>query len=128
MEDFAECFAHYLHITDTIDTAREGGLVLHKDRVRFAWPRDIVPCESYADAPVEKLLFDWTWISLFFNRVNTAMGKNPLYPFEITEPVAVKLGFVHTWSGSQRSRSSARISSVCSPRRGATDLGAQGVP
>ena len=27
-EDFAECFAHYLHITDTIDTVREGGLVL----------------------------------------------------------------------------------------------------
>ena len=24
-EDFAECFAHYLHITDTIDTAREAG-------------------------------------------------------------------------------------------------------
>lgn len=95
-EDFAECFAHYLHITDTIDTAREGGLVLHKDRVRFAWPQDIVPRESYADAPVEQLLFDWTWISLFFNRVNTAMGKNPLYPFDITEPVAANLGFVHT--------------------------------
>ena len=28
-EDFAECFAHYLHITDTIDTAREAGMVLH---------------------------------------------------------------------------------------------------
>lgn len=95
-EDFAECFAHYLHITDTIDTAREGGLVLHKDRVRFAWPRDIVPLESYADASIEQLLFDWKWISLFFNRVNTAMGKNPLYPFEISEPVATKLGFVHT--------------------------------
>ena len=26
-EDFAECFAHYLHITDTIDTVREAGLV-----------------------------------------------------------------------------------------------------
>ena len=24
-EDFAECFAHYLHITDTIDTSREAG-------------------------------------------------------------------------------------------------------
>ena len=34
-EDFAECFAHYLHINDTIDTAREAGMVLHVDRVRF---------------------------------------------------------------------------------------------
>ncbi len=94
-EDFAECFAHYLHITDTIDTAREAGMVLHVDRVRFTGPHDIVPLESYADVPIERLLFDWKWMSLFFNRVNTAMGKNPLYPFEISKPVADKLGFVH---------------------------------
>ncbi len=94
-EDFAECFAHYLHITDTIDTSREAGMVLMADRVRFSAPRDIAPLESYADAPIEQLLFDWRWMSLFFNRVNTAMGKNPLYPFEIPEPVATKLGFVH---------------------------------
>jgi hypothetical protein len=50
---------------------------------------------GYADAPIERLLFDWKWMSLFFNRVNTAMSKNPLYPFEISTPVADKLGFVH---------------------------------
>ena len=94
-EDFAECFAHYLHITDTIDTVREGGLVLHADQVRFSVPRDITPLESYDDAPIERLLYDWTWLSLFFNRVNTAMGKNPLYPFVIPPPVISKLGFIH---------------------------------
>jgi hypothetical protein len=95
-EDFAECFAHYLHIIDTIDTSREAGMVLHADRVRFAAPRDVVPLESYAEATIDQLLDDWKWISLFFNRVNTAMGKGPLYPFEISRPVADKLGFVHT--------------------------------
>ena len=70
-------------------------MVLHVDRVRFTGPRDIVPLESYADEPIERLLFDWKWMSLFFNRVNTAMGKNPLYPFQISKPVADKLGFVH---------------------------------
>lgn len=94
-EDFAECFAHYLHITDSLDTTREAGMVLHANRMRFTGPGDIAPLESYADAPIEKLLFDWKWIALFFNRVNTAMGKNPLYPFEISGPVADKLGFVH---------------------------------
>ena len=82
-EDFAECFAHYLHITDTIDTVREAGLVLHADQVRFSVPRDIAPLESYDDEPIERLLYDWKWLALFFNRVNTAMGKNPLYPFVI---------------------------------------------
>lgn len=94
-EDFAECFAHYLHITDTIETSREAGLVLLADRVRFAAPHDIEPLESYADEPVERLLFDWHWLSLLFNRVNTAMGKNPLYPFDIPPAVTAKLGFVH---------------------------------
>ncbi|MDY6998151.1 MAG: putative zinc-binding metallopeptidase [Actinomycetota bacterium] len=94
-EDFAECFAHYLHITDTIDTAREAGMVLHADRVRFSAPRDIAPLECYDDVPVERLLEDWSWISLFFNRVNTAMGKSPLYPFTIPPPVTAKLRFVH---------------------------------
>lgn len=94
-EDFAECFAHYLHITDTIDTCREAGMVLQAERVRFTGPRDIVALESYADVPAERLLFDWKWLSLFFNRVNTAMGKSPLYPFELPPPVIAKLGFVH---------------------------------
>ena len=94
-EDFAECFAHYLHIADTIDTSREAGMVLLADRVRFTAPRDIVPLESYADHPIERILFDWQWMSMFFNRVNTAMGKSPLYPFEIPPAVVDKLGFVH---------------------------------
>jgi hypothetical protein len=51
--------------------------------------------ESYDDAPIERLLYDWTWLALFFNRVNTAMGKNPLYPFVIPPPVISKLGFIH---------------------------------
>ncbi|HEY3995319.1 MAG TPA: putative zinc-binding metallopeptidase, partial [Mycobacterium sp.] len=45
-EDFAECFAHYLHITDIVDTSCEAGLVLHADRVRFSFPRDIAPLAS----------------------------------------------------------------------------------
>ena len=94
-EDFAECFAHYLHITDTIDTCREAGMLLRADRVRFSGPRDIDALESYAGEPVERLLFDWKWMSLFFNRVNTAMGKPPLYPFELPPPVVTKLGFLH---------------------------------
>jgi hypothetical protein len=94
-EDFAECFAHYLHIADSIDTAREAGLVLRADKVRFAMPREIVPLASYDNAPIEQLLYDWHWMSLFFNRVNTAMGKAPLYPFDIPPPVVRKLGFVH---------------------------------
>ncbi|MDG4668282.1 putative zinc-binding metallopeptidase [Mycobacterium sp. 236(2023)] len=94
-EDFAECFAHYLHITDTIDTSREAGMVLRADKVRFEAPGDVEPLASYDHMPIERLLDDWKPIARFFNRVNTSMGKNPLYPFTIPPPVVAKLGFVH---------------------------------
>ena len=94
-EAFAECFARYVHITDTIDTVREAGLVLRADQVRFSVPRNIAPLKSYDDAPIERLLYDWKWLPLFFNRVKTAMGKDPLYPFVTPTPVMDKLRFIH---------------------------------
>ena len=106
------CFAHYLHITDTIDTTREAGMVLHADLVRFSAPRDVAPLECYDEAPIERLLYDWKWISMFFNRVNTAMGKRPLYPFEIPRPVIDKLGFVHRVVAGDRQRTGELRSTV----------------
>jgi hypothetical protein len=94
-EDFAESFAHYLHITDTLATAASGGLVLHADRVGDLVAADVVPRASYADVPTSEMLADWRWLSLLFNRVNHAMGKGDLYPFTLTAPVERKLDFVH---------------------------------
>jgi hypothetical protein len=53
-EDFAESFAHYLHITDTLGTAAAGGLVLHADRLDGLVADDVVPRASYHDAPIER--------------------------------------------------------------------------
>ena len=94
-EDFAETWAHYLHITDTLDSIGRSGMVLYADRVDGLVEHDIVPRTSYADASIDELLADWHWVSLLLNRANQAMGKGDLYPFTIVEPVARKLGFVH---------------------------------
>ncbi len=94
-EDFAECFAHYLHITGTLATAAAGGLVLQADRAPGVVEHDIVPRTDYRDQSIEVLLHDWEWLSLFFNRINRSMGQDDLYPFTIVEPVKDKLRFVH---------------------------------
>ena len=94
-EDFAESFAHYLHITDTLGTAAAGGLVLHADRVDGVVTDDVEPRASYRDVDMAVMLADWRWLSLLFNRVNHSMGKGDLYPFTLTEPVVRKLAFVH---------------------------------
>lgn len=93
-EDFAETFAHYLHITATLQTASVIGLHLHGQG--FATGTDpIEPLASYAEESVHRLLGDWQWMSRAFNRINRAMGLGDLYPFEIAGPVRTKLGFVH---------------------------------
>lgn len=104
-EDFAECFAHYLHITDTLATASESGLIVHADRVRWNLRADVTPESDYSRADIDELLGDWSVLSAVFNRINQSMGKDDLYPFTIPEPVAEKLAFVHrvvTTAGDRR--------------------------
>lgn len=94
-EDFAECFAHYLHITGTLATAAAAGVVLDSTRVTGIVDHDIVPLADYRGHGFERILEDWRWLSLMFNRVNRSMGQRDLYPFELTAPVVEKLAYVH---------------------------------
>ncbi|MDE0547000.1 putative zinc-binding metallopeptidase [Microbacterium sp. C7(2022)] len=93
-EDFAETFAHYLHITGTLQTAAVLGVHLDAavSPVRTA---DVKPRESYEEQSIERLLEDWEWMSEAFNRINRSMGFGDLYPFDIVGPVEEKLAFVH---------------------------------
>ncbi|WP_458041389.1 MULTISPECIES: zinc-binding metallopeptidase family protein [Bacteria] len=92
-EDFAETFAHYLHITGTLQTAAAIGINL--DAGVTNRDTDVEPLESYRDEPIQRLLTDWDWMSQAFNRINRSMGSADLYPFELVGPVRHKLAFVH---------------------------------
>ncbi len=93
-EDFAETWAHYLHITGTLQTAAAIGIHLDSTVTNLR-DTDVVPLESYADEPIQRLLTDWDWMSQSFNRINRAMGFGDLYPFDIVGPVRHKLAFMH---------------------------------
>lgn len=94
-EDFAETFAHYLHITGTLGTAAAAGVVLDAGRVRGIIEHDIVPASDYSELGLDRMLEDWHWLSLMFNRVNRTMGQRDLYPFTLSPPVIEKLRLVH---------------------------------
>ena len=93
-EDFAETWAHYLHITGTLQTAAAIGIRLDATVTNLR-DADVVPRESYENEPVQRLLTDWEWMSQAFNRINRAMGFRDLYPFEIVPAVRRKLAFMH---------------------------------
>ncbi|AYG03779.1 zinc-binding metallopeptidase family protein [Gryllotalpicola protaetiae] len=93
-EDFAETFAHYLHISGTLATAAAIGIQLDASATNLR-DIDVVPLDDYREQPVQRLLADWDWMSQAFNRINRSMGYGDLYPFEIARPVRRKLAFVH---------------------------------
>ncbi|MGF2953406.1 zinc-binding metallopeptidase family protein [Mycobacterium sp. THU-M116] len=94
-EDFAESFAHYLHITGTLATIADSGLVLQARRVKWDLETDIDARESYADATIADIVGDWIPLSGVLNRVNHSMGRGDLYPFSLPPRVVDKLGFIH---------------------------------
>ncbi len=85
-EDFAETFAHYLHILGSLWTAAASSVQLHPS---------ITPLLDYRDESIERVLADWHEVSLLLNRFSRAMGQNDLYPFVLNAPTEVKLSFMH---------------------------------
>lgn len=79
-EDWAETFAHYLHMRDVLETAEEFGLA----------PRAVSSSFDFDHG-----LLEWKRLSVAFNEINRSMGLQDLYPFAISDPVAEKLRFVH---------------------------------
>ena len=81
-EDWAETWAHFLHITDAMQTAAAYGL-----RTPLAAP----------DAPrptIPEALAQWLPLAIAMNQMNRSVGREDLYPFVITAPVEEKLAFV----------------------------------
>ncbi len=82
-EDWAETWAHYLHITDSSQTARAHGL-----RTALADPAE------HVDSPIRTTLRDWIPLTYAMNGMARSMGMDDLYPFVLTEAVIEKLVFV----------------------------------
>ncbi len=94
-EDFAETFAHYLHIVDTLEMAKAFAMTLAPsvDRAgEFAVRYDGDP---YRAPDIHSLVKVWLPVSTALNSLNRTMGKDELYPFILSQPVIEKLGFTH---------------------------------
>lgn len=93
-EDWAETWAHYLHMIDTLETAAEFGLSLWSEARPVGTPRAVRPSAargSYFD----DLLSAWTALTVALNSLSRSMGLRDAYPFALTQGVVDKLRFVH---------------------------------
>ena len=96
-EDWAECWAHYMHMRDTVDTAASYGLSLDTTQLGFTpfdssalhWP-DHVEAQPFLD-----FLNNWTQLTMLLNGMSRAMGQPDFYPFVMPHEVVAKLHFLH---------------------------------
>jgi hypothetical protein len=94
-EDWAETWAHYLHIRDTLETAAQFGIVVTGPSDSDDPSLTAAPATNPVNRSFEPIIHDWLALSYALNAVNRSMGRDDLYPFTLAEPVVEKLSFVH---------------------------------
>lgn len=95
-EDWAETFAHYLHIVDAVETAASFGLSLRPRQHPSASSMTAEPLRaSQPEASLDAILATWYPLTYALNSLNRGMGLNDLYPFVLPAPAVEKLRFIH---------------------------------
>jgi hypothetical protein len=93
-EDWAETWAHYLHMVDTLGTARSYGLALRPTPVG-AEPAKPLRTPAIAATDFEDLSRSWVELTLALNSLNRSMGIIDPYPFVLAPAIFEKLSLVH---------------------------------
>jgi hypothetical protein len=94
-EDFAETWAHYLHIVDTLETASAFGLRIKPPVDKDGAHSARLDFDPYVAGGVDEIIDAWAPFVVAMNSVNRAMGRPDLYPFVIAPAVVEKLRFIH---------------------------------
>lgn len=87
-EDWAETFAHFLHIVSTLDSM--AGLPLSLEARAQSTPSD-----PYLESDFDALLALWQPLSRSINELNRSLGLGDAYPFELSQAVRGKMHLVH---------------------------------
>jgi hypothetical protein len=87
-EDWAETFAHFLHIVSALDSV--AGLPLSLDSRSLETLRD-----PYLESDFNALLASWAPFSYSINELNRSLGLGAAYPFELSGVMVGKLHFIH---------------------------------
>jgi hypothetical protein len=94
-EDWAETWAHYLHIVSSIDTAQAEGMEPRASGLIFgaAWP--FRAYDVYREETFAALMERWIPLTIALNNMSRGMGHNDFYPFVIPAAAYDKLAFAH---------------------------------
>ena len=100
-EDWAETWSHYMHIMDTLETAKNfsitGSTIANTEDTEDVGELTL-PQDAYffsAQTSITSILDTWMDFAVILNSLNRSMGMSDAYPFVLTQPVRTKLAFIH---------------------------------
>lgn len=92
-EDWAETWAHYLHMVDLLETAAS-----YNTRLTVPGEEEIEevinPFET-GEPDFEALVDQWIPVTLLVNSLNRSLGQEDAYPFALSSGALAKLRFIH---------------------------------
>ncbi|PKH91180.1 hypothetical protein CXF76_12740 [Pseudoalteromonas sp. 78C3] len=100
-EDWAETWAHYMHIIDTLETAKNFSITGSTTGNEFELDEADelrLPQSAYyfnSQTSIDAILDTWMEFSIILNSLNRSMGLADAYPFVLTQAVRTKLSFIH---------------------------------
>jgi len=99
-EDWAETWAHYLHMVDTLDTAVAGGIGSNgSSRLKKPFDKEALYArkgeKGKADPPFLACVNAWAGLTTTLNELSQSMGLPDYYPFALSKLAVTKLHFVH---------------------------------
>jgi hypothetical protein len=94
-EDWAETWAHYLHITDTLETAEGCGLALSPQSSNGPAPKLEFAATGCRPELFDRMIEQWFPLAYVLNNLNRGMGLPDGYPFVLSKPAIEKLRLVH---------------------------------
>ncbi len=98
-EDWAETWAHYLHMVDTLETAAACGLSLRPRRDDEPALSRVRGLGGRTDGAFDRMIASWFPVTYVLNNLNRGLGLSDAYPFVLSPPAIEKLRFVHETVG-----------------------------
>jgi hypothetical protein len=94
-EDFAETWAHYLHIVDTLEMAFAFGIRVRPNNDETAGAPAAPNFDPHKAGSIYGLIEAWLPLTFAVNSIIRCMGESDFYPFVLSEQAVEKMGFVH---------------------------------
>ena len=115
-EDWAETWAHYLHMADTADTAMSFGVDAANVEVSndLFEPKDLWQPDHPGATKFLEFLNGWVRLTNVLNELSRSMGQPDYYPFVLPRAAVGKLQFIHQVITEQRMQVKSEIAAEMS--------------